>query len=364
MNDQPTALAKLSPWTVRAAACWVLVVSLIKMEQGSPNDIPEIIRESFLGPDVSFLGAISVELAFSLAALVRPQLGWMLMSALMSVFVAVLLHLISIGATSCGCFGGAISLSPYAMLAIDGTLFAALLVSRPWASIRSGKAPWTVVGLVFAVGAVTPWIRVQNQTVVLPPKPIEHRVEAPLAVGATQPTAGAQNPSSADATQPAGAAQQKPANDGLPKPNSELGNLAPQTDAAGQWTLPETLPRWARLRPPDWVGKSIHETELAIWMNTHAYPEDATWILYLETCTHCRDYLKKLDEGFANDPKIYVFVRLSTKDDASAGIVEIKPPGEQAALPPEVSWVVGPELPPWELVLEGGKVISATHHGD
>ena len=68
----------------------------------------------------------------------------------------------------------------------------------------------------------------------------------------------------------------------------------PSFDASGKWKLPDSLPRWARLRPPEWIGKSIHETDLAVWMDTRAYPEDGTWILYLETCSHCADYLKAL----------------------------------------------------------------------
>jgi hypothetical protein len=139
---------------------------------------------------------------------------------------------------------------------------------------------------------------------------------------------------------------------------------APAPIEGSTWKLPEKLPRWVEFTPSDWVGKSIHETELAVWMNTRAFSEDASWILYLETCTHCRDYMQALESEFANDPKIYVHVRLSTKDDDSAGVVAIKPPGEQAVLPAEVQWVVSPKPPPWTLVLEGGMVKSATNHGE
>jgi hypothetical protein len=345
MNAPLSPLAKLSPWLVRAAALWILGVSAIKTFLGSPNDIPSFLRNSFLGPDVAFLGSISVEFAFALVALVSPRVGWLLVSALMSVFVAVLVHLISIGATSCGCFGGAIKLSPIAMLAIDGSLFALMLASRPWSSIPAATVPKLALAVLFAGGAAAPWLLVTNEEVVLkPPEPVVHKVDAPM-----------------DAAQPA---TSEPKAAGLPKPNSADGNLAPHRDASGQWTLPAKLPRWARLRPPDWVGKSVHETDLAIWMDTRAYAEDATWILYLETCTHCRDYLQKLESEFATDPKVYVFVRLATPNDEAEGVVKIKPPGETAALPAEVSWVVGPKLPPWELVLEGSVVKQALEHGE
>ncbi|MCY3001990.1 MAG: hypothetical protein NTV21_09310 [Planctomycetota bacterium] len=340
----PTPFALLSPLSVRLPALWVLGVASIKMFGGSPNDIPEFLRTSFLGPDMAFFGAIMVELSFALVALVFPRWGWMLMSALYAVFLGVLTHLIATGAASCGCFGGAVSLSPASMMAIDGSFLALMLATRPWRAIPKGPTNWLVVALLAGLGAAAPWILVENEQIEVP---------APVQV---PPTPAASAPASNDTTNGAGAGSQQP--------DANNAGTPPPAVAVGAWRLPEKFPQYVHLRPPEWVGKSIHETQLAVWMDTRAYPEDATWILYLETCSHCAEYLKQLEANFANDPKVYVFVRLSTDKDEVEQVVHIKPPGEQAALPKETSWVVSPQLPPWELVLEGGIVRSATAHGD
>lgn len=364
--DHP--FAKLSPLAVRLPALWILGVALIKLVAGSPADIPVFIRENplsqALGEQLNFQLIVAVELSFALIALFVPRVGWWLVSALLTIFVGVLLKLIAEGSTSCGCFGGAISLSPYAMLAIDGSLFAFLLFTRPWQAIPAAPLPMARVALAAIVGAVVPFVA-------LPlidgarRKPATPATDAPV----TQPssTSTGESATSTPKLPTPPALPQLPKTNTPPanaRPNSADGFLVPSFDASGKWKLPDSLPRWARLRPPEWIGKSIHETDLAVWMDTRAYPEDGTWILYLETCSHCADYLKTLEANFANDPKLYVFVRLATDKDETEQVVKIKPPGEQAALPKEVTWVVGPELPPWELVLEGGVVRSATRHGD
>lgn len=344
--EQPSpVLEKLAPWTVRAAAVWILVVSSIKAFGGSPNDIPLFLRQ-WVGPELAYFGSISIEMAFAAAALVRPRWGWMMMSALMLVFVGVLLHLISIGATSCGCFGGAIKLAPAHMLVIDGGLFLAMLATRPWKSRAGGNAPPIATVAVAAIGALVPWFVISNDAPPAP-KPVYH---APDETRPADTNVAVNAQSSAPAAVEGSVAAQ---------PAPEVNDSTPRV-----WTLPTQLPRWVKLEPETWVGQSIHDTELGVWMDTRSFSGDGSWILYLETCEHCRDFLQKLDEQFAADPKIYVFVRLSTPDDESAGIVKIKPPGDQAALPSEVNWVLMPEAAPWEIVLEGGVVKSAHHRGD
>ena len=370
--DHP--FAKLSPLAVRLPALWILGVALIKLTAGSPADIPIFIRENplsqALGEQLNFQLIVAIELAFALVALFVPRIGWKLVSALLTIFVGVLLKLIAEGSTSCGCFGGAISLSPYAMLAIDGSLFAFLLFTRPWQALPAAPLPLARLALAALVGVVTPFValplidswRKAQATPSAPTTPPNTDTTAP---GTTTP-AGDTSTSSPKLPAPPALPQLPKSNPNAAnaRPNSADGFLVPSFDASGKWKLPDSLPRWARLRPPEWIGKSIHDTDLAVWMDTRAFPEDGTWILYLETCSHCADYLKELEANFGSDPKLYVFVRLATDKDETEQVVKIKPPGEQAALPKEVTWVVGPELPPWELVLEGGMVRSATRHGD
>ena len=382
MNDASHPLAKLSPLAVRLPALWILGVASIKLLAGSPADIPIFIRENpignALGEQLTFQLIVATEVSFSLIALRSPRIGWWLMSALLTVFVGVLLKLIGEGATSCGCFGGAVKLSPFAMLGIDGTLFAFLLFTRPWAAIQKAPLPTAQLALLALVGIALPfpalpmidaWRKEQRAKDPQSARVEPATTEKPATNTNTSPSSTSTTPDKPVATKP----PQLPTPPQLPKsnpaaanarPNSSDGFLTPSVDASGKWKLPDSLPRWARLRPPEWIGKSIHETDLAVWMDTRSYPEDATWILYLETCSHCADYMKALEANFGNDPKLYVFVRLSTDKDETEQVVKIKPPGEQAALPKEVTWVVGPELPPWELVLEGGVVRSATRHGE
>lgn len=325
-----TAAPRLStlaaPLAVRAAALWILVVSAIKMDRGSPGALPLILRENPLGEDLTFSLTLSVELAFALAALFSTRVGWWLMVSLLGVFLAVLAHLIYIGATSCGCFGGAIKFSPYQMLAVDAPLFVTLLAARRGAWTSKAPSRWFAVAAAFLVGAAAPWIYIDNEPAPAP-TPL---VEAP----------------------------QQPA----PEPSSSQAPTAAPVNAPAPWTAPDNKPRWVKLRPSEWVGKSIHDTELGVWMDTRSVTDTGNWILYLETCTHCRDFLNWVTASFANDPKVYVLVKLSTDQDAAESIIQQSPPHESGALPPEIQWVVGPELPPWELVLESGVVIEAIHH--
>ncbi len=331
-SSAPKLSAYVAPLAVRAAALWILIVSYIKMDRGSPGALPLIIRENPLGEDLTFSLTLSIELAFSLVALFSTRIGWWLMVTLLGVFLTVLAHLIYIGATSCGCFGGAIKFSPYQMLAVDGPLFVTLLLARKGA--WSSKAPtrWFTVLAALVLGAVAPWVYIDNDPVAPPTQS-----EAPVIQAPSAP--------SGDAAASTGEAP-----------------AAPVNQAPGPWKLPDSKPRWVKLRPSEWLGKSIHETDLGVWMDTRSVSDTGNWILYLETCTHCRDFLNWVTASFANDPKIYVLVKLSTEQDAAEGIIQQTPPHEAGALPPDIQWVVGPELPPWELVLENGVVIEAIHH--
>jgi hypothetical protein len=283
-------------------------VTSIKLLKGSPNDIPSFIRDHFFGPQINFNLSIGVELACAFAALLYPRRMFAPLAALMTFFVGVLLVLIWQGATSCGCFGGAIKFPPWAMLCVDGSLLAFMLATRPWRAAGAARMPWPAIAMTTVIAFGAPWVLVRTG-----------KVEAP-----------------------------KPAEAGT----------------AAVWQLPpKPWPNWAELPVESWVGKSIHETELAAWMDTHGYPTDATWIIYRVTCPHCAAYLRRLFNEFAAEPKQYVFVRLSEVDEEKTRVVDAAqmPPGEEAVLPAEVNWG---NQPPWELVLDGGVVRSAKFYGD
>ncbi len=344
-SPAPKLSAFVAPIAVRAVALWVLYVSFIKMEDGSPGALPAFLRNNPLGGDLTFTLTIAIEFAFSLAALVSTRVGWWLMTALLTVFLAILAHLISIGATSCGCFGGAIKFSPYQMLAVDGPLFLVLLLARNGAWKSKARIPWALVGAAFLVGAAIPWLRISNEASSSDDAPPPVTAGAGAAAG----DATSKAPSQGDPDAPSSGAQ-----------NTDSNSAAPST--SGAWTPPTKKPRWVDIKPAEWVGKSIHDTPLGVWMDTRSYSDTGNWVLYFETCTHCRDFLNRLAAAFDTDPKPYVLVRMGTKQDEVEAVIQQTPPGETAILPPDVDWVPYPEAPPWELVLEGGVVIEAIHH--
>lgn len=115
-------------------------------------------------------------------------------------------------------------------------------------------------------------------------------------------------------------------------------------------------PRYVVLEPESWVGRPIADTILARWLDVTALPGDARWILYRVDCDHCREALRTLERRFADDPQVYVLVALREPGDEERRVVDLLPPGELVDLPGDVIWHI---TPPWEVVLEGGVVVSA-----
>lgn len=287
---------RLAPLSVRLAALWVLAVSAIKLFLGDPGSLPEPFRTHFLGPDLNFRLSISVEFAVAALALLHPRWGFLALCTLMGVFVPVLVYLLATGAESCGCFGGALKFPPAAMLAVDGSLLAFMLATRPLRSIAPRPAPKLALAASFAVAAALPWL-------VVPRAP-----------------------------------------------------TAPVESAQGGWRLPQVLPRYAVLRPAEWEGQPIERSELAVWMDVAQHSPDATWILYRINCPHCAELLQRLAAEYPTDPKPYVLVAFREPRDEAERVVHVLPPGEQVDLTDSVAWQIET---PWTLLLEGGLVRRA-----
>ena len=110
------------------------------------------------------------------------------------------------------------------------------------------------------------------------------------------------------------------------------------------------------IEPEEWIGKHVRNTELSLWMDVDRHDLDATWILYRLACTQCAAYLSQLGAEFEDNPKSYVFVRLSEEDEEELSDFDFMPPGDEAILPASVEWVI---TPPWRLELRGGIITEA-----
>ena len=156
---------------VRLAALWVLAGATLKLLHGNPKDLPGLLQDVLpLGLDTLFKLVISVEFVVGLFALLHPRRGWKPLLVLLLFFLALLTWQVMQGATACGCFGGAIDISPAVMLGIDATLIGLLILARPWATPnpRVDHAPqWAV--LVFAAllgsAALLPWLYDRSSSV-------------------------------------------------------------------------------------------------------------------------------------------------------------------------------------------------------
>jgi hypothetical protein len=301
-------LRRIAPFAVRLVALWVLTGAAYKLFSGSPNDLPPVVREFFLGPDLTFRLAIAIELSIAFTALLQPRLGWLLLALQLAVFLAILGQLMLAGEASCGCFGSNVKIAPATMFAIDAACLALLLLPRPWRNLEreDDRRPTPIlIGLAVVAAWVAPWAIIRSA-----------------------PT-----------------------------------DLVAQTDAQGEWKLPDALPRYAQLDPETWVGKPIGETQLAAWMNVDEQLQDGTWIIYRVSCEHCARYLRHLHETY--DPAagvFYTYVRLSEAGEEEQR--EVDPAhlvyGPEVILP-ALEWVV---TPPWRLELEGGIVVEAVFEGD
>src|SRR5688572_15908929 len=105
-------MSKYAPLVVRLVAVWVLTGASYKLFSGSPNDLPPVVREFFLGADLTFRLAIAIELSIALIAILRPRTGWVLLALQLAVFLAILVQLMLSGEASCGCFGSKVTITP------------------------------------------------------------------------------------------------------------------------------------------------------------------------------------------------------------------------------------------------------------
>ena len=304
---------------VRIAGLWVFAGALAKTFVGLPGDLPSPILQLDFDPLKVLVIAVAVETAIGLLAILAPRRGWIPIAALLCMFAAVLaLHMRS-GAESCGCFGGALLIPPALMLGIDAALLLGVLATalrgRPWQPQRAFA--------FIAIGAL---------------------VASAILAASTQ--------SRLEKFQPKESASASPSNSFS---TPIIATPAPP------WKFPTDIPAQVLLRPTQWIGKPLAQTELGRWTDTLLFPPDATVIIYYLSCNHCADHLKDLAEKQAADPQHapkYVLVQLPTPAGYKGRIfVNELPTGLRVELPAQVkTWVI---TPPWDITVTGGIVARA-----
>lgn len=110
------------------------------------------------------------------------------------------------------------------------------------------------------------------------------------------------------------------------------------------------------LDPGSWVGRSVHELELARHLDTKALPTDALWVLYRIDCDQCREHLRSLARRFEDDPRVCVLIALREAGDEARRVVDVVPPGERVELPASRVWNV---TAPWELDVDAQGIVRA-----
>jgi hypothetical protein len=162
MDPDSSSRSRLAWIVVRLAGAWILAGAVAKLFLGTPKDLPEVVRKmSPFGLDLTFHLVIGVELAMVCLAWIRPRFAWPLVLALFAFFDFVLVKQLAAGASSCGCFGASIKVSPWLMLSVDSALVLALLASRPWSTVRRPGGSLVALAAGVAVSFALPWLLIR-----------------------------------------------------------------------------------------------------------------------------------------------------------------------------------------------------------
>ncbi len=291
----------LSPLVVRLAGVWILAGAIFKLLWGTPADLPAPVRELGSAIDLQ-LGltynlAIGIELALACLALLRPRLGWLPLTALFLAFDAILSILIARGAESCGCFGSKIPVPSAAMLALDSTFLLAMLLARPWSSLRDRKPGAVFVIPSLAIALALPWLFEREAT----------------------------------------------------------GSAANENGALSQW-IELDVEKWVGM---DVWDTPLGQLPLSRFIDVQSLPLDGLWVFWRWTCDHCKEHLEALAASDTGEHLIALIRLKEPQDSPENGVIGALPAGGHvvhAELPDTYEYVI---TTPGELLLEGGRVIRA-----
>lgn len=264
------------------ALAWLAFWAFMKLYRGSPNDLPPQVLELSPWGDVytTFQAVIAIELGVVALALLWPRLGWFVLAAQYSVFLAVLAKLIEAGAETCGCTGSVIKLAPWQMATIDGVLLLGLLLTAPWKRLPPTRwLPLRLIVLIPALGLA---------------------VFAPLTKFVPVELPVVQADGEGDAAGPDGTGAAKIEGD------------------------------FYFFEPEGWGGQMIHDTDLAKFLdppeNVDLIPFPALVVLYRKSCDHCAAHIADLATSPPDKP--IVLLRVPEINDAETpDVIQLRPDG-------------------------------------
>jgi hypothetical protein len=332
------------------AGGWLLAGALFKLTQGSPALLPAFMRELPLSLETLYPIVIGIELAVVASAWLRPSLGWLVLAGQYTVFFGVLALQIAAGEESCGCMGSKVSLTPWQMLGIDGTLFALLMFSRPWSGLPRGGAPLPLLGLVVAGLLALPWFGGRGQAV------DPGRIRAAQGSGAREVVAPEGANAGPEGEQSPGAVN---GGDASPGGGATAGEATPD-----QVESPASVPSqgWTVLDPRKWVGQDVFSIDAAEWLGEETVamlPFDGLWVFYRQQCDHCRDHLLELANSEQGQRQVGLIRVPEASDTPDNSVILLRPEGPhvfECALPAGVDYVLST---PADATVAGGVVVDA-----
>ena len=323
-----------------ALACgllWLLAGALYKLFDGSPNDLPQpVVEHSPFDKFETFRLAIAAELAVVGLVLAVPRLGWVALGGIFSVFLAVLVPLALGGESSCGCFGSNVTIAPWQMMLIDGSLLGLLLFSKPW-RMPAGSGLGAAAFLPFlAVAVAAPLMKLDRPTLPKGTRPERAQNEDAEGSAAEDTNAGDVN-----------------AGDALPTEQdvAEVGDAEVQgadAEVAAEEGA-DALPEFYELRSDAWTGEDFYATDIAAFADYSqgAVLPNSHVVVYRQTCEVCKAHLEELWAEAQNDPtrwsadggatggRTLVLLRIvETKDTAENNLCQLLPePSQKVTLP-------------------------------
>ncbi len=330
----------LPGFAVSAGMLWLLAGALYKLFEGSPNDLPQIVKDmSPLSAWETMRAAIIVELAVVGLVIAKPRIGWFFLAATFGVFLAILFPLVQAGESSCGCFGSNVTIKPEHMMAIDGGLMLLIFISRPWRMSPDAGLGWAGYLPLLAVAVAAPWMKLQEPTMPTPQK----RPGTELTQNAPPTKDSEAGPFVADRDHDLSGTldSKKPTDDGeVLLPKLPPGEPIPEPEPV---PVEDILPEFWELRPDTWTGKDLYETDLASFIDQSegAILPGSHVVLYRRTCSVCKEHLTQLWEEAQNDPTKWsgenqlVLIRvIENKDLTEENLCTVLPePHQRVSLP-------------------------------